>query len=107
MEDTDQRLDTTDAEFVDVIHTNSGPLYIGALSFPNNIGHIDFYPNGGTFQRGCGVLFSLSIFSLSGKKILISTQSYCLINLFHFSIILLLIIISEVFTSFMCSGLSS
>jgi len=65
MEDTDQRLDTTDAEFVDVIHTNSGPLYIGALSFPNNIGHIDFYPNGGTFQRGCGVLFSLSIFSLS------------------------------------------
>ena len=67
MEDTDQRLDTTDAEFVDVIHTNSGLIILGALSFPYNIGHVDFYPNGGTSQPGCGLILSLSIVNLSGN----------------------------------------
>jgi len=65
MENTDQRLDTTDAEFVDVIHTNSGLIILGALSFPYNIGHVDFYPNGGTSQPGCGLILSLSIVNLS------------------------------------------
>ena len=47
LESLDTRLDTTDALFVDVIHTN--------LAFINATGHADFYPNGGVRQPGCPV----------------------------------------------------
>ncbi|XP_042863117.1 pancreatic lipase-related protein 2-like [Penaeus japonicus] len=47
------RLDSSDASFVDVIHTNSGPLLTGHLSFLDPVGHVDFYPCGGHDQRGC------------------------------------------------------
>ena len=43
VQDTDGRLDQTDAQFVDVIHTNSGSLMEGALSFASPIGTVDFY----------------------------------------------------------------
>ena len=47
--EADQRLDETDAQFVDIIHTCAGTL---GLFSP--IGHVDFYPNGGTpSQPGC------------------------------------------------------
>ena len=42
------RLDSSDAAFVDVIHTNGGQL-----GFPWSIGHIDFYVNGGALQPRC------------------------------------------------------
>lgn len=45
LEDLDSRLDTTDAQFVDIIHTE------GRFTVP--IGHIDFFPNGGLVQPGC------------------------------------------------------
>ena len=46
VQDPDGRLDPTDGTFVDVIHTNSGTLMEGALSFASPIGHVDFYvPN--------------------------------------------------------------
>ena len=48
-----ERLSTADADFVDVIHTNSGHLHEGCLSMPWTIGHVDFYPNGGTHMPGC------------------------------------------------------
>jgi hypothetical protein len=37
------RLDVTDAKFVDVIHTSAGKSGIA-----QSIGHVDFYPNGET-----------------------------------------------------------
>lgn len=44
------RLDPTDAAFVDIIHTCAG--YLG---YSQPCGHVDFYPNGGTYrQPGCG-----------------------------------------------------
>jgi len=49
----EHRLSKEDADFVDVIHTNSGLLIQGGLSFMQNLGHIDFYPNGGRHQPGC------------------------------------------------------
>ncbi|XP_012252604.2 pancreatic lipase-related protein 2-like [Athalia rosae] len=53
--DPKNRLDPTDAEFVDVIHTCSG-----TVGFTSPIGHVDFYPNGGTFtQPGCPFIISL------------------------------------------------
>ncbi|KAF1509283.1 Pancreatic triacylglycerol lipase, partial [Eudyptula minor] len=49
------RLDKSDAEFVDVIHTDSAPT-IPNLGFGMStaIGHLDFYPNGGKEMPGCG-----------------------------------------------------
>ncbi|XP_059470193.1 phospholipase A1 member A-like [Neocloeon triangulifer] len=42
------KLDPSDARFVDVIHTNAGQL--GKLG---NVGHADFYVNGGSTQPAC------------------------------------------------------
>jgi hypothetical protein len=56
LDDTDGRLDTSDAAFVDVIHTNSGTLLQAGLSFPTAIGHVDFFANGGHSQPGCGLI---------------------------------------------------
>nr|XP_021392939.1 inactive pancreatic lipase-related protein 1-like [Lonchura striata domestica] len=49
------RLDKSDADFVDIIHTDSAPT-IPNLGFGMSpaIGHIDFYPNGGKEMPGCG-----------------------------------------------------
>ncbi|XP_017889797.1 pancreatic triacylglycerol lipase-like isoform X2 [Ceratina calcarata] len=50
--DPERRLDPTDAQFVDVIHT-SGP----AFGFLAPLGHADFYPNSGKFpQPGCSFI---------------------------------------------------
>ncbi|XP_012534654.1 pancreatic triacylglycerol lipase [Monomorium pharaonis] len=47
--DPEHRLDPTDAQFVDVIHT-SGPVF----GFSAPLGHADFYPNNGKIpQPGC------------------------------------------------------
>ncbi|XP_032689477.1 pancreatic triacylglycerol lipase-like [Odontomachus brunneus] len=56
LKDTEERLDSTDANFVDVIHTCAG-----GLGFVRPIGHVDFYPNGGTFrQPGCPIFSTQS-----------------------------------------------
>lgn len=46
---TDNRLDPTDGKYVHVIHTNDGMLGFGIT-----MGDVDYYPNGGTSQPGCG-----------------------------------------------------
>ncbi|XP_045761420.1 pancreatic triacylglycerol lipase-like [Maniola jurtina] len=48
-----ERLDDTDADFVDVIHTNGRLLQRIGFGLPDPIGHADFYPNGGMKQPGC------------------------------------------------------
>ncbi|XP_063705168.1 pancreatic lipase-related protein 2 [Culicoides brevitarsis] len=48
------RLDRTDADYVDVIHTDAKPFVSsGGLGLAEPIGHVDFYPNGGHTQPGC------------------------------------------------------
>ncbi|XP_017787288.1 PREDICTED: lipase member H-like [Nicrophorus vespilloides] len=47
---TETRLDVTDGQFVQVIHTNAG-----LKGFSSSIGHADYFPNGGGMnQPGCG-----------------------------------------------------
>ncbi|GLG99674.1 Phospholipase A1 [Gryllus bimaculatus] len=45
----EDQLDISDAQFVQVIHTNGGGA--GLLE---SKGHADFFPNGGSLQSGCG-----------------------------------------------------
>nr|DBA14761.1 TPA: hypothetical protein GDO54_004053 [Pyxicephalus adspersus] len=45
------RLDPSDANFVDVIHTDT--MAIIGLGIIKPIGHYDFYPNGGQHMAGC------------------------------------------------------
>jgi len=52
-EHIDRRLDPTDADFVDVTHTGARTIYINGFGTTQNMGHIDFYPNGGSSQVGC------------------------------------------------------
>ncbi|XP_051472683.1 pancreatic lipase-related protein 2-like [Apus apus] len=47
------RLDPSDANFVDVIHTNAANFPTAGLGIYNTSGHLDFYPNGGSVMPGC------------------------------------------------------
>jgi len=49
------RLDPTDGDFVDVIHSAAGTLLESGLAFTEPRGHVDFYPNTGKKQPGCGL----------------------------------------------------
>ncbi|XP_014704751.3 pancreatic lipase-related protein 2 [Equus asinus] len=48
------RLDPSDAQFVDVIHTDASPM-LPSLGFgmSQKVGHMDFFPNGGKQMPGC------------------------------------------------------
>ncbi|XP_063614992.1 inactive pancreatic lipase-related protein 1-like, partial [Penaeus indicus] len=52
----ENRLDPSDAIFVDVIHTNAGSVLESCVGLELPTGHVDFYPNGGDHQPGCVVL---------------------------------------------------
>ncbi|XP_011307811.1 uncharacterized protein [Fopius arisanus] len=56
-QDPRARLDETDANFVDVIHSNGEQLILGGLGSWQPMGDVDFYPNGGRMQSGCSNLF--------------------------------------------------
>ena len=45
--DAKERLDKTDADYVDIIHADA------LLGLEQSIGHKDYYPNGGKIQTGC------------------------------------------------------
>lgn len=49
------RLDKTDANFVQIIHTNAGGVLDGCVGLIDTMGHVDFFPNGGDHQPGCDV----------------------------------------------------
>ncbi|XP_005100208.2 pancreatic triacylglycerol lipase [Aplysia californica] len=54
-EDTDKvvRLDSTDATFVDIVHTDGDVILHLGFGLKQQIGHADYYPNLGHDQPGC------------------------------------------------------
>jgi len=48
------RLDSSDALFVDVLHTDGAPNLVSGFGHLKPLGHVDFYPNGGSAQPTCG-----------------------------------------------------
>ncbi|KAL1497835.1 hypothetical protein ABEB36_008724 [Hypothenemus hampei] len=47
------RLDRSAAKYVDIIHTDASQFIRGNLGISESIGHVDYFPNGGTNQPGC------------------------------------------------------
>lgn len=78
----DDRLNATDAKFVDIVHTTNW-----LLGQHKPIGHIDFYPNGGnTRQPGCESYFFLGTYSVQNtdqvRQHSLFDSMYCVMSCF-------------------------
>ncbi|XP_073976733.1 pancreatic triacylglycerol lipase-like isoform X1 [Rhodnius prolixus] len=49
------RLDPSDAQLVDVIHTDGNSIFLLGYGMVEPCGHLDFYPNNGKEQPGCDI----------------------------------------------------
>ncbi|KAK9892865.1 hypothetical protein WA026_022546 [Henosepilachna vigintioctopunctata] len=49
------RLDRTAAKYVDIVHTDASEFLLNGLGIVEPIGHVDYYPNGGSDQPGCNM----------------------------------------------------
>ena len=66
--DNQNTLSKDDAQFVDVLHTNTRGSPDRSIGIQRPVGHIDIYPNGGTFQPGCDIQNTLLGIALEGIK---------------------------------------
>ncbi|KAG1657257.1 Pancreatic triacylglycerol lipase [Nymphon striatum] len=62
------RLDTTDAKFVDIIHTDDSSIIGIGYGTKQLSGHVDFFPNDGDNQPGCDIEGKVITFVLEGLK---------------------------------------
>lgn len=69
-------LDPGDAEFVEVIHTNGGSLWTGDLGVDKPVGHVDYYPNGGTNHPGCNPFLMEALLYPISRYLQLLTNSY-------------------------------
>ncbi|XP_073973303.1 pancreatic triacylglycerol lipase-like isoform X2 [Rhodnius prolixus] len=76
-QDPKDRLDSTDAKFVDVIHSNGEALILGGLGSWQPMGHVDFYPNGGRMQKGCTNLFLGAFSDIIWSGAALEARSLC------------------------------
>ncbi|XP_034565930.1 lipoprotein lipase [Notolabrus celidotus] len=66
--DPQNTLSRDDAQFVDVLHTNTRGSPDRSIGIQRPVGHIDIYPNGGTFQPGCDIQNTLLGIASAGLK---------------------------------------
>ncbi|CAL8308089.1 unnamed protein product [Lota lota] len=66
--DNENILSPGDAQFVDVLHTNTRGSPDRSIGIQRSVGHIDIYPNGGTFQPGCDIQNTLMGIASAGIK---------------------------------------
>lgn len=66
--DHQSTLSRDDAQFVDVLHTNTRGSPDRSIGIQRPLGHIDIYPNGGTFQPGCDLQNTLLGLAAEGLK---------------------------------------
>ncbi|XP_075944711.1 lipoprotein lipase [Anarhichas minor] len=66
--DNQNILSKDDAQFVDVLHTNTRGSPDRSIGIQRAVGHIDIYPNGGTFQPGCDIQNTLMGIASAGIK---------------------------------------
>ncbi|XP_049646396.1 pancreatic lipase-related protein 3 [Suncus etruscus] len=72
------RLDPSDANLVDVIHTNAARfLFALGSGTINACGHLDFYPNGGKSMPGCEELVIPPIYNFTAYKEEVSSFISC------------------------------
>ncbi|KAI2667980.1 Lipoprotein lipase [Labeo rohita] len=61
-----RRLSPDDATFVDVLHTNTRGSPDLSIGIQRPVGHVDIYPNGGTFQPGCSIQHTVKLIATYG-----------------------------------------
>lgn len=72
-----RKLDATDAQLVDVIHTDGSKDFADGFGLLKPLGHIDFFPNGGREQPGCtDVKNSVVVSHLNGTTLFVSYKSF-------------------------------
>ncbi|XP_060762303.1 lipoprotein lipase [Neoarius graeffei] len=64
--DSLKRLSPDDAKFVDVLHTNTRGSPDLSIGIQRPVGHVDIYPNGGTFQPGCSLRNTMRMIATQG-----------------------------------------
>ncbi|XP_051977876.1 lipoprotein lipase-like [Xyrauchen texanus] len=66
--DAQSTLSPDDARFVDVLHTNTRGSPDRSIGIQRPVGHVDIYPNGGTFQPGCDLQNTMMMVATSGLR---------------------------------------
>ncbi|KAG7327477.1 hypothetical protein KOW79_009083 [Hemibagrus wyckioides] len=66
--DAQSTLSPDDAQFVDVLHTNTRGSPDRSIGIQRPVGHVDFYPNGGTFQPGCDLQNTMMMVATTGLR---------------------------------------
>ncbi|KAK2835570.1 hypothetical protein Q5P01_016054 [Channa striata] len=61
-----RRLSPDDAHFVDVLHTYTRGSLGLSIGIQQPVGHVDIYPNGGSFQPGCNLRGALEMIAKFG-----------------------------------------
>lgn len=66
--DAQSTLSPDDAQFVDVLHTNTRGSPDRSIGIQRPVGHVDIYPNGGTFQPGCDLQNTMMMVATTGLR---------------------------------------
>lgn len=77
--DSPRRLSPDDASFVDVLHTNTRGSPDLSIGIQRPVGHVDIYPNGGTFQPGCNIQNTMKLIATYGIYSMFEYYSVCCI----------------------------